>query len=262
MTLLFMHNGQPIHGQTMSRMQTAEEMAMAYKRTVNALVRQESWQQTQRVLYLEEGAEAKLLARQLAVLAETEVLLLNEQPPFVQWQTEAAPLLVRSLLATMEKNDPLDDWQQSFSGSRPGRSRSLLACAVLAALAGICWLGSAIWLQQIEEQAAQRQISVQQQAAPRLESHYGQVLAHIDAVKGEVAVQEIKLEKKGLVIYASAPDWSEAAAFGGRLEALSEVGTMTITRSEKLQRLTDGQPEAFIALTIAISLERGASDEG
>ena len=262
MTLLFMQNGQPIHGQTMNRTQSAEEMALAYKRTVNALVRQELWHQTQTVLYLEEGAEAELFARQLAVLAETEVLLLNEQPPFSQWQSEEAPLLVRSLLESLEKNSLLENWQQSTVINRQKGSRALWGCIVLIALTGAIWLGSAIWLQQVQKQTAGQPAIVQQASAERRESAYGQVLEHIDAIKGKTVLQEIKLEAKGLVIYASAPDWSEAAAFGERLEGLSEISTMTITRSEKLLRLRDGQPETFIALTIAVSLEGGVPDEG
>lgn len=263
MTLLFMQNGQPIHGQTMSRMQTAEEMAGAFKRTVNALMRQELWQQTERLFYLEEGQEAELWAKQLAVLTETEVQLLNSQQPFDPCEAAEEMLLVHAYLEAAEKHSTAKGWQQMVAAS-PDRWRrnSYRGAVAMVAIAGFCWLGSALWLEYTQKQAAEERSAIVQQAEQAQRApDYGQLLTGIAAEKGRVQLQEIQFGDRGLLIYVEAPNWSDAAAFGERLQGLIGISSITITRSEKLLRLEESTPASFIAVTIAIALEGGVSDE-
>ena len=75
-------------------------------------------------------------------------------------------------------------------------------------------------------------------------------------------LQELLLDEKGLVIYASAPDWAEAAAFSERLKNVVGRGSMSIVRSEKLLRLENNTSISYVALTIRLEWEGGYTDEG
>lgn len=266
MTLLFLQNGQPIHGQTISRVQSAEEMAVAYQRVVHALSRQKIWQQTQKLFYLDEAKVPPALAKQLALLAETEVILLNAQVPFCQWQGEAEPLLVRAILEAEEKRLLAEGWwQDRLPMGRVQRSeKKLWAAVAMVAVAGSCYLGSNVllWRAQaaVVEQASTT-VLPQMTKREQVVTDYGAILQQIAAEKGDLQLQEMQWDEKGLMIYASAPNWAETAAFSERLKKVAGMGSVNIVRSEKLLRLEDQTLMSYVALTIRLDWKGDYADE-
>ena len=130
-------------------------------------------------------------------------------------------------------------------------------------IAGGCYLMSdlLLWRAQAAYEAVPS-VSPQITEHQRVATAYGAILQQIEAEKGPLQLQELLLDEKGLVIYASAPDWAEAAAFSERLKNVVGRGSMSIVRSEKLLRLENNTPISYVALTIRLEWEGGYTDEG
>lgn len=259
LTLLFWQKGLPIHGQTVTGLYTAEAIAEAYQRMSSALIRQELWQDGQRIYGLWEKGSERLMMQKLGVLLADKLIVLNDQPPFAQWEKEDGPLLVRLLL---EKTG--NAWhgrhsrREIFASMRQTKNK-LAFCGILTVIMGLCWLGSGILLEQAQQK--ERPLPFAASATSQNETDYGEILSRLATQQGNARLQEIHLTENGLEIYAEASNWQDAAALGQRLQALAEVRCLTIKRAEKLQRLQENVPTDFVALTIGIELEGGGYDE-
>ena len=98
--LLVLSGRKPLYAQTLAGVQTAEQAAQEYGRTVNALSRQYDWPlagwQTYGLVAV--GAEDERLKKQLAVLLEQPVHWLDEEPLIRGWQLPSRYLPARALL--------------------------------------------------------------------------------------------------------------------------------------------------------------------